>query len=123
LGYTELGQELGHTGDTPMVEAILDGTFEHDSLSDDALAAIVKQLLKHPEDKLFSLLLQKRTLNQHSNVSQRRRHRHSPVGGVHHYKACVEGSDDGLADIQSSIRAAMMTVTLATGFCPEQSKK
>jgi hypothetical protein len=31
-----------------MAEAILDGTFEHDSLSDDALAAIVKQLRKHP---------------------------------------------------------------------------
>jgi hypothetical protein len=48
LGYTELGCELGHKGNTPMVEAILDGTFEHDSLSDDALAAIVKQLRKHP---------------------------------------------------------------------------
>jgi hypothetical protein len=39
LGYTELGQALGHTGDTPMDEAILEGTFEHDALSDDALAA------------------------------------------------------------------------------------
>jgi hypothetical protein len=29
LGYTELVRELGHTGDTPMPEAILDGTFEH----------------------------------------------------------------------------------------------
>jgi hypothetical protein len=48
LGYTELGQELGHTCDTPMAEAILDGAFEHDALSDDALSAIVKQLLKHP---------------------------------------------------------------------------
>jgi hypothetical protein len=48
LGYTELGRELDHTGDTPMAEAILEGTFEHDSLSDDALAAIVKQLRKHP---------------------------------------------------------------------------
>jgi hypothetical protein len=47
-GYTELVHELGHMGDTPMVEAILDGTFEHDSLYDDALAAIVKQLRKHP---------------------------------------------------------------------------
>jgi hypothetical protein len=48
LGYTGLGRELGHTGDTPMAEAILDGTFEHDSLYDDALLAIVKQLRKHP---------------------------------------------------------------------------
>jgi hypothetical protein len=48
LGYTVLGRELGHTGDTPMAEAILDGIFEHASLSDDALEAIVKQLRKHP---------------------------------------------------------------------------
>jgi hypothetical protein len=31
-----------------MAKAILEGTFENDSLSDDALSAIVKQLLKHP---------------------------------------------------------------------------
>jgi hypothetical protein len=48
LGYTELGRELGHTGDTPIAEAILEGTFVHDSLSGDALAAIVQQLRKHP---------------------------------------------------------------------------
>jgi hypothetical protein len=31
-----------------MSEAILEGTFEHDALSYHALAAIEKQLLKHP---------------------------------------------------------------------------
>jgi hypothetical protein len=44
LGHTDLGRELGHTGETPMAEAILDGTFEQDSLTDEALAAILKQL-------------------------------------------------------------------------------
>jgi hypothetical protein len=48
LGYTDLGIELSHTGDTPMAEAILDGTFEHESLTDEALAAIVQQLRKQP---------------------------------------------------------------------------
>jgi hypothetical protein len=48
LGYTELGRELGHMGYTPMAEAILDGTFEHESLTDEALAAILQQLRKHP---------------------------------------------------------------------------
>jgi hypothetical protein len=48
LGYSEMGRELGHTGDTPMAEAILKGIFEHDSLSEDALTAIIKQLRKHP---------------------------------------------------------------------------
>jgi hypothetical protein len=48
LGYTDLGRELGHTGYTPVAEAILDGTFEHESLTDEALAAILQQLRKHP---------------------------------------------------------------------------
>jgi hypothetical protein len=43
--------------------------------------------------------------------------------GVQHYTACDEGSDEGLLDIPSEIHAAMMTVPLATGFCPEQWKK
>jgi hypothetical protein len=48
LGYTKLGHELDHTGDTHMAEAILEGTFVRDSLSNYALAAIVKQLRNHP---------------------------------------------------------------------------
>jgi hypothetical protein len=44
LGFMELGQALAHTGDTPMVEAILESTFEQDALSDDSLAAIVQQM-------------------------------------------------------------------------------
>jgi hypothetical protein len=42
--------------------------------------------------------------------------------GVHHYKACAEGSEDGLAECQSEIHAAMLSVPLATGLCPEQWK-
>jgi hypothetical protein len=29
FGYTELGKELGHTGDSDMAESILNGTLEH----------------------------------------------------------------------------------------------
>jgi hypothetical protein len=43
--------------------------------------------------------------------------------GVHHYKACAEGSDDGLADIQVEVQSAMMTVPLDAGFCPELWKQ
>jgi hypothetical protein len=48
LGYTEHRHELDHTDDTPMTEDILDVTFKHVALSDNALLAIVKQLRKHP---------------------------------------------------------------------------
>jgi hypothetical protein len=46
-GYTPLGAELGHTGDTQMAEDILEGTLEHESRRVDATQAIVKQLIQH----------------------------------------------------------------------------
>jgi hypothetical protein len=48
FGYTTLGEELGHTGDTPMADAIYNDTLEHRSLTDQAIKAIAKQLRKHP---------------------------------------------------------------------------
>jgi hypothetical protein len=48
FGYTPLGEELGHTGDTQMAEDILDGTLEHEALRDNAIQVIVKQLRQHP---------------------------------------------------------------------------
>jgi hypothetical protein len=48
FGYTPLGDELGHTGDTLMADGIYNGTLEHRSLTDHAIQAIVKQLRKHP---------------------------------------------------------------------------
>jgi hypothetical protein len=43
--------------------------------------------------------------------------------GVHHYKACAEGSDYGLAEIQIDVHAAMMMVPLDAGFCPERRRQ
>jgi hypothetical protein len=47
-GYTPLGDELGHTGDTLMADDIYSGTLEHISLIGHAVKAIVKQLRNHP---------------------------------------------------------------------------
>jgi hypothetical protein len=69
LGYTDLGRELGHTGDTPMAEAILDGTFEHE-----ALAAILQQLRKHPNvQEIIEPIITEETSSQHLSVCPRRR--------------------------------------------------
>jgi hypothetical protein len=48
FGYTPLGEELGHTGDTRMADDIYNGTLEHISLTDHAIKSIVKQLRKYP---------------------------------------------------------------------------
>jgi hypothetical protein len=41
---------------------------------------------------------------------------------VEHYKACAEGSDGGLADLLSTVHAAIMSVPLDSGFCPSRWK-
>jgi hypothetical protein len=43
--------------------------------------------------------------------------------GVHHYMACAEGSDDGLADIQVEFHASIVMVPLDAGFFPERWKQ
>jgi hypothetical protein len=124
LGHTDLGRELGHTGDTPMAEAILDGTFEHESLTDEALAAILQQLRKHSnvQDIIQPIVTEADFKSAFKCVPEKTASSFSSRG-VHHYKACAEGSKYGLADIQLAIHAAMMTIPLATGFCPERWKK
>jgi hypothetical protein len=124
LGYTDLGRELGHTGDTPMAEAIPDGTFEYESLTDEALAAILKQLRKHPNvQEISQPIVTKADFKSAFKCLPEKTASSFSGRGLHHYKACAEGADDGLADIQSASHTAMMTVPLATGFCPERWKK
>jgi hypothetical protein len=119
LGYMELGQELGHTDDTPMNEAIIEGTFEHDSLSNSALVAIWKKIWKHPAARqiINPIVTEEDFKSAFKCVPEKMA---SSFSGwwVPHYKACAEWSEDGLADIQSAIHATMMTVPLSTGLCP-----
>jgi hypothetical protein len=48
FGITRLGRELGHTGDTPMADAIYNDSLYHPVLVDRAIWAIVDQLKEHP---------------------------------------------------------------------------
>jgi hypothetical protein len=101
LGYTDLCRESRHTEDTPMSEAILDGTFEHDSLSNDALAVIVKQLRKHPAVReIIQPIVTEADFKSAFKCAPEKTASSFSGWGVHHYKACAEGSEDGLVDIQ-----------------------
>jgi hypothetical protein len=115
LGYTYLGRELGHTRDTPMAEAILDGTFEHESQTDEALSDILQQLRKHPnvQEIIQPIITEADFKSAFKCVSEKTASSFSGRG-VHHYKECAEGSVDGIADIQLTIHAAVITVPLAT---------
>jgi hypothetical protein len=48
FGYTDMGKERGHTGDSSMAQAIYDGNLEHGALIESAIQAIVKRLRKYP---------------------------------------------------------------------------
>jgi hypothetical protein len=107
-----------------MAGAILDGTFEHNSLTDKALAAILKQLRKHTNvQEIIQPIVTEADFKSSFKCVPEKTASSFSGRGVYHYKACDEGSDDGLVDIQSAIHVAMMTVPLATGFCPERWKK
>jgi hypothetical protein len=55
FGYTPLGKELGHTGDSSMADDVYNGTLNHEALDDEAINVIVTQLRKHPAiHKIFS---------------------------------------------------------------------
>jgi hypothetical protein len=124
FGYTDLGKDLGHTGDSQMAQDIYDGTLEHDALSDGSINAIVVQLRKHPaiDNILKPVVTPEDFKSAFKCVPEKTASSFSGIG-VHHYKACAEGSDDGLADIQVEVQGSMMTVLLDTGFCPERWKQ
>jgi hypothetical protein len=124
FGYTELGKDLGRTGDSQMAQDRCDGTLEHDALSDGTIYAIIVQLRKHPAiDKILKpVVLPEDFKSAFKYVPEKTASSFLGIG-VHHYKACAEGSDDGLADIQVEVHASMMMVPLDVGFCPVRWKQ
>jgi hypothetical protein len=124
FGYSALGKELGHTGDSDMAESILNGKLEHECMDNEAISAIVGQLKRHPTiqgilkpivttadfQSCFKCIPEK-TASSFSGRS------------VPHYKACAGGSKDGLADNLTEIDAVMVSIPLETGFCMEHWRR
>jgi hypothetical protein len=93
-------------------------------LSDGSINAIVAQLQKHPAiDKILKPVVTPEDFKSAFKCVPEKTASSFSGRGVHQYKACAEGSDDGLADIQVEVHAAMMTVLLDAGFCPERWKQ
>jgi hypothetical protein len=103
-----------------MAQNIYDGTLEHDASSDGAIHAIVAQLRKHPAiDNILKPVATPEDFKSAFKYVPEKTASSFSVIGVHHYRACAEGSDDGLEDIQVEVHEAMMTAPLDSGFCPE----
>jgi hypothetical protein len=120
FGYTPLGDELGHTGDTLMADDIYNGTLEHRSLTDHAIQEIVKQLRKDPLlTKMISPVVTTEDLiSCFGYVAEKTSS--SPSGRhVGHYLACIDLKDE-LSVFLAAVHAAMMSIPLAERFCPER---
>jgi hypothetical protein len=123
-GYIDLGKDMGHTGDSQMAQDIYDGTLQHDALSDEAIYAIFVQLRKHPAiDKILKPVVSPEDFKSAFKCVPEKTASSFSGRGVHHYKACVEGSDNGLAYIQVEVHAALITFPLDSGFCPNRWKQ
>jgi hypothetical protein len=97
FGYTDLGKELGHTGDSQMDHSIFDGRLEHAALSESAIHAIVEQVRKHPAiDNILKPVVTPEDFKSAFKCVPEKTATSFSGRGVHHYKACAEGSDDGL---------------------------
>jgi hypothetical protein len=85
-----------------MANAILDCTLVHQSLTDEALAVILQQLPKDPnvQEIIEPINTEADFKSAFKCVPEKTA---SSFSGrvVHHYKACDEGLEDGIADIQS----------------------
>jgi hypothetical protein len=124
FGYTELGKDLGHTGDSQTAQYIYDGTLELDALSDGAINAIVAQLRELPAiDQILKPVVTPEDFKSAFKCVPDKTALSLSGRGVHHYKACAEGSYDGLVEIQVEVHATMMKVPFDAGFCPERWKQ
>jgi hypothetical protein len=123
FGYSPLGKELGHTGDSEMADAIHEGTLEHEALSGASINAVVNHLRKHPAlDKVLQPAVTENDFKPAFNCVRGKTASSYSGRGVEHYKAFAEGSDDGIADLLSMVHADMMSVPLDAGFCPSRWK-
>jgi hypothetical protein len=106
-----------------MAGDILDGTLEHEALREDPIQAIVKQLTQHPAiQQMIEPIITVEDFKSAFKCVQEKTASSYSGRGYHHYKACVEGSSDGLADAQAKVYAALMSIPLLTGYCPERWK-
>jgi hypothetical protein len=107
-----------------MAQDIYDGTLKHDDLSDGAIYAFFAQLRKHPAiDKILKPVVSPEDFKSAFKCLPEKTAPSFPGRGLHHYKSCAEGSDDGLTDIQVEVHTTIMTVPLDAGFFPELWKQ
>jgi hypothetical protein len=124
FGYKDLGKELGHMGDSQMAQSIFEGTLKHADLIDSVIHAIFEQVRKHPtiDNMLKPVVTPEYFKSAFKCVSEKTVPSFSGRG-VNHYKACAEGSDDGMSDIKVEVNAEMIMVPWTWDFVQKDGNK
>jgi hypothetical protein len=103
-----------------MADYIYNGTLKHRSLTDHDIQAIVKQLRKHPllTEMISPVATTEYFISCFGCVAEKTSSSHS---GRHvgHYLGCIDLKGE-LAVLLAAVHAAMMSIPLAEGCCPER---
>jgi hypothetical protein len=98
-------------------------TLEHLALLDKAIFAIVKQLKQHPllQEIINPIVTAEYFRSSFQHVPEQAAS--SPIGRhVGHYKACLDPNDEHEI-LLAEVHAALMTIPLATVYCPERWRR
>jgi hypothetical protein len=107
-----------------MAEEIYNGTHDHEVVNNEAINDIVTQLIKRPSiHKISSPIVMEEGFKSAFKCVPEKTASSYSGRGVHNYKACSKGSQDGIADIVAAVNGAMVKVPLAVGFCAERWKQ
>jgi hypothetical protein len=107
-----------------MAQSLFEGTLKHTALSYIAIQAIFEQLRKHPAmDNILKPVVTPEDFKSAFKCVPEKIVSSFSGRGVYYYKLCAELYDDGLADIQVEVHAAMMMLPLDAGLCPERWKQ
>jgi hypothetical protein len=124
FGYSDLGAELGHTGDSQMANDILECTLQHACLSNEAIRAIVNHLREHPMvQHIWKPIVTPEDFTSCFKCVPKKTASSLSGRSVPHYKACSQIKEEWVGELLASIHAAMMTLTFDAVFCPERWRK
>jgi hypothetical protein len=119
FGYTTLGAELRHTGESTMTDAIHAGTLVHTALSYKAIIALVKHLNHHPllQEIINPIVTDEDFRSSFQHVPEKTA---SSPSGRHagHYKASIDPNDEHVV-LLAEVHVALLTTPLDTGYCTE----
>jgi hypothetical protein len=102
-----------------MADDIYNGTLDHEALDDEAINVIENHPRNHPAiQQIISPIITEEDFKSAFKCVPEKAASSFSGQGVHHYKACSERSQDSIADHVAAVYAAMMTLSLTTGFCP-----